>query len=233
MFLRPAETWLTVHVPRVPVLEAQQHPGRVVARHVLTDPCHVVVDRRRAERLDLAVRVIALGHERVEVGEDRVDPPADDEPHEVEPVRTDVGDGPQRALARGVEAPVPVGVEQQPVLVVAAGDEPRFTHRAGRDHRRRVLVLGVVADVEAHRVHDAGGGRFGDELGGLDRRHAERLLAHDVLAGGDDGTDVVGVEMVRAGDVHGVDPRVGEQILDARHHRWERARRRLGLRPLR
>ena len=41
------------------------------------------------------------------------------------------------------------------------------------------------------------------------------------------------MEVVRAGDVDGVDARVGEQRVDAVDHRRQRARRRLGPRPLR
>ena len=47
----------------------------------------------------LAERVVALGHERVQVGEHLDDWPPADEAGQVEPVRPDVGDGPQPALA--------------------------------------------------------------------------------------------------------------------------------------
>jgi hypothetical protein len=39
--------------------------------------------------------VVALGHEGVEVGQDLGDPAAGDEADQVEPVRADVGHGPQ------------------------------------------------------------------------------------------------------------------------------------------
>ena len=166
-----------------------------------------------SERLDVDDRVVALGHERVQVGEHLDHLAAADEAGEVEPVRADVGNGAQATLTRGVEAPVPVGVEEQPVLVVAAGDEARLTDRARSDQGGGVLVLRVVADVEAHGVDDAGGLGEGDELGGLRRRHAEWLLAHHVAAGGEHGAHVLGVDVVGAGDVDDLD--CGDELVDA------------------
>ena len=77
-----------------------------------------------------------------------------------------------------------------------------------------VLVVGVVAQVEAHRVDDAGVGGQGDELGGLGGVDAERLLAHDVLAGGDGRRGLFGVDVVRAGDVDDIEIGDGEQLIE-------------------
>ena len=82
----------------------------------------------------------------------------------------------------------------------------------------------------------AGRGQVG-QVGGLVGRHAERLLAHDVLAGREHGSHLLGVDVVRAGDVHDVDRRVGEQRVDARRRptagwRWPPcARARSGVEP--
>ena len=79
---------------------------------------------------------------------------AGDERHQVEPVRADVADGAQRAAALGLEPPVPVALEEQPVLEVAAGDEADVAELAAGDDLVRVLVERVVADVEVDRVDE-------------------------------------------------------------------------------
>ena len=171
------------HAARAAV-EAQQQPGGVVALHPLAHPRDAVADTGGGERLDLAGRAATLLDERVQVGADLDDALAADELDEVEPVRADVGDGTEVALAGGVEPPVPVGVEQQPVLQVVAADQPRLADRAGADEGGGVLVVRVVAEVEAHGVDDAGVAGAGDEVAGLGAVDAERLLADDVFAGG-------------------------------------------------
>ncbi len=85
----------------------------------------------------------------------RDDPLAGDEGHQVEPVRADVADRPQRAAALRLEAPVPVALEEQPVLEVAAGHQPDVADVARRDDLVRVLVERVEADVEVHGVDQA------------------------------------------------------------------------------
>ena len=77
-----------------------------------------------------------------------------------------------------------------------------------------MLVVRVEAGVEAHRVDDAGVGCEADELGGLGGVDAERLLADDVLAGGDRRPGLLGVDVVGAGDVHGVEVGDGEQFVE-------------------
>ncbi len=77
---------------------------------------------------------LAHGDDRGEVGHHRLDAAAGDELQQVDPVRADVADRAQLAALGRVQAPVPVGVEQQPVLQVAAGDE---VHRRRARPRRR------------------------------------------------------------------------------------------------
>ena len=77
-----------------------------------------------------------------------------------------------------------------------------------------MLVVRVEAGVEAHRVDDAGLGGEADELGGLSDVDTERLLADDVLAGSDRRPGLLGVDVVGAGDVHGVEIGDGEQLVE-------------------
>ena len=210
-----------------PVLEPQQHSRRVVALHVLPHTLHVIAHGGGAERLDLADGVIALRDERVQIGERLDHRAAGDEPRQVQPVGTDVGDGPQAPLTGGIEAPVPVGVEQQPVLVVAPGDEPRLADRAGADQRSGVLVLRVVAQVEADGMDDAGVLGQGEQLRRLPRPDAERLLTHDVPAGSDHLAHVRAVQVVGAGHVDDLDRRIGQQRVDAVEDRRQWTGRRL------
>ena len=78
-------------------------------------------------------RLVARPDERGQVGHHRRDVLAGHEGHQVEPVRADVADRPERAAAIGLEPPVPVAVEEQPVLEVAA----RSRGGPGRARRRR------------------------------------------------------------------------------------------------
>ena len=77
------------------------------------------------------------------------------EGHEVQPVRPDVADGTQGAASIGSKPPVPVTGEEQPVLEIAAGHQPDLTDTTRRHDIVRVLVQGVVPDVEVHRVDAA------------------------------------------------------------------------------
>ena len=139
-----------------------------------------------------------------------------DERHEVQPVRADVADRPQRAALVGLEPPVPVAVEEQPVLEVAAGDEPHVAERPGRDGLAGVLVERVEADVEVDRVDEAAAAAELDQLGRLRRRHRQRLLADDVLPGREDGLRLRDVQVVRRRHVDDVHGRVGEEVVERR-----------------
>ncbi len=100
-------------------------------------------------------------------------------------MRSDVAHRRGFAALVGLEAPAVVGVEQQPVLQVLAVDEARRSDLALGDHRPRLLHEGVAAVVERHRVHDALGRRRVEQFPGLRRRHRQRLVRDDVLAGRD------------------------------------------------
>ena len=67
-------------------------------------------------------------------------------------MRADVADRAQLAAEPRVDAPVPVGVQQQPVLEVVAGDEADVAELAGHDHAVQVLAQRVEAQVVVHRV---------------------------------------------------------------------------------
>jgi hypothetical protein len=130
-------------------------------------------------------------------------------------VRADVADGAQGTTVFGLEPPVPVRVEQQPILEIVAGDEPHVADRVAGDHLAQVLVDRVEADVEVHSGDSVRGIRDPDELCGLRGRHGERLLADDVPAGGQDGLDLRVVEVVRRRDVDDLDPAVVENLIEA------------------
>ena len=152
---------------------------------------------------------MADGHEGMQVGEHLGDAETGHEANEIQPVRADVGDGAQPPGRCGVDPPVPVGVEQEPVLEVATADETRRAEVAAGHHGPSLVEHGVEAHVEADRVDDAG------RLGGADHGQTlvggegERFFADDVLARGDQPGDLLGVEVVGARHVDDVDALVG------------------------
>ena len=97
-------------------------------------------------------------------------------------MRPDVADGPQRAALVRIEAPVPVGVEEQPILEVVAGHEADIAKLAGRDQLPDVLVERIEPDVEVDGVDQPAG--FGEryEDGRFGGGHRQRLLADHVTA---------------------------------------------------
>ncbi len=128
-------------------------------------------------------------------------------------MRTDVADRPQCAAALRLEPPVPVALEKQPVLEVAAGDQTYVANIARRDHLARMLVQRVEADVEVHRVDHAAGRGKPRELAGLRSGHRQRLLADDVFAGRDDRLRLGDMEVVGRRHVNDVDGGIVEQRL--------------------
>src|SRR5690242_11405414 len=99
---------------------------------------------------------------------------AGDELDEVEPVRADVRDRPERAAPLRLEPPVPVGREQEPVLEVAAVDVPDLAEPTVREQCARFLALRVEADVEVRAVDAAAALRELEQLGRLGRVERER-----------------------------------------------------------
>ena len=120
------------------------------------------------ERLDLAERAAPDGHERVEVGADRADPQPGHELHEIDPVRADVGDRPERSA----DARAPAASSSRCRAAASPAGSRRVT-RFGRPivaagHQRAgLVVVGVVAEVEAHGVDESRRGRPGEQLGAL------------------------------------------------------------------
>ena len=86
-------------------------------------------------------RPLAAGWDKGrQVCHNRPDALPGDEGEEVEPVRADVADRSQRAAPIRLQPPIPVGLEQQPILVVAAGDEPDVAKPSSRNELVSVLV---------------------------------------------------------------------------------------------
>lgn len=126
-------------------------------------------------------------------------------------MRADVAAGAEFAAFTGEEAPVVVGVLEQPVLEEMALDVNDLAEFAARHHRARLEHGGKEA---AHVVHGEDGRSCplhgGDNLRGVARVHAERLFAHDVFAGGERGEGLLDVRLVRGGDVDDIDVRRAE-----------------------
>src|SRR5579871_5445872 len=149
---------------------------------------------------------------------------------EVEPVRADVADRAQGPALRRLDAPVVVGVEEQPVLPVTAVHERHRSEVAAPDQGAGVLQHRIEADVERHGVDQSAGLRRADEVRRLGRRHRQRLLAHDVLPGGERGPRRGIVERVRSRDVHDVQLGVLDQAPVVAVRPGDEERRRLALR---
>ena len=127
--MRPALIWEMPTDAARAVVEAQQDVGSVLGGDVALDRLGRALGR---EGLDRAGRLLAHRDERRQVGHHLDDVQAGDEARQVEPVRADVADGAERAATLGLEPPVPVGLEQQPVLEVAAGDQADVAEPAVR-----------------------------------------------------------------------------------------------------
>src|SRR5439155_23469276 len=121
----------------------------------------------------------------VQVGAHAFDFEAGNCGHEVQPVRADVGDGPERPALVGQHAPVEIGVVGQPVLRVRAGDVANGTEPAVRDTLPGFEVERVEADVVVDGRDDWRPAGEGHQLGRLAGVHCQRLFADDVLAGFD------------------------------------------------
>ena len=129
-------------------------------------------------------------------------------------MRSDVTDRAEGAALAGLQPPVPVGVVEEPVLEIVAGDEPDLAQVAGGDPLTDVLVERVEPDVEVDGVDQPARGRLPDEPSRLGGGQGEGLLADDVLASAEDRRRLRHVEVVRRGDVDDVDGRVGENLVE-------------------
>src|SRR5205085_9984413 len=99
-----------------------------------------------------------------------------------------------------------------PVLEIAAPEVPHLSELPGRDHLAREAYGRDEAVVERAHVLDAGGGDLLPDLIALGGVAAERLFAHDVLAGAGGGDRRLGVERVRSTVVEQPDALVGDEI---------------------
>jgi hypothetical protein len=133
----------------------------------------------------------------------------------VDPVGPDVPERPQLAALGRVEAPVPVGVQEQPVLEIPAGDQADATQSASPDRAVQVLVEGIEADVVVDRADAVAGRREGHQLRGLLRSDRERFLADHMPPGREDRLDLRVMQVVGRRDVHHLDRGVGEQVVQA------------------
>ena len=97
------------------VVETQKHPSSIIGRNGFSDPFDLT-DGVAGESFNLADRTGALLMERVQIGHHGGDTSAGDELNIVEPMRTNIGDCAQIATLFRFQSPVPIGLEQQPVL---------------------------------------------------------------------------------------------------------------------
>jgi hypothetical protein len=109
----------------------------------------------------------------------------------------DVADCAKLTAPVGLQSPVPVGLEEEPVLEVAAGHQPDVAECVIGDDLARVLVQRVEADVEVHGADPAGSLGKPHELTRLLRGQGQRLLADDVAPGGEDLAHLRMVKVVR------------------------------------
>ena len=183
--------------------------------------------------LDLSEGPPPHGVHRAQVRADRLHLESRDEVHEIEPVRTDVGARPERAPFLGDHAQVVVGIEQQPVLRVAA---PDVKHVAQITAPTELACL-QAERVVAHVVVDGRGlpgslPRQLDELRRLRGVHRQRLLAQDVLPRGERGLRHLEMELIRHREVHRVHGGVGQQLVERAVELIERERVRCSTRLL-
>ena len=112
----------------------------------------------------------------------------------------------------------------KPVLQVAAVGVPDVAEPPGADARSGLPDHRVEADVEVRAVHEPARLREPEQLARLGRRHGERLLADDVLAGGERLLDLRVMQAVRRRQVDDVDRLVPEQRFVAVVDRRDRLR---------
>ena len=138
----------------------------------------------------------------LQVRKDRLRLRAEDEADRVNPVRADVADGAELATLAGEESPVVVRGLEQPVLEEVALDVDDLAEVAALDERAHLEHGG---EEPAHIVHGKDRRAFllhgGHHLRRLLRRHAQRLLADDVLARRERGEGLLDMDFVRRGDV--------------------------------
>ena len=117
--------------------EAAAGPSSHLATHVKNHCAEVLRVHggfnvvRRAENFvgksfDGMFWLLACGMEGLQIGAERSHMQSSDMFGHVKPVRADVGHAPRRASGFGVDAPIPIGVVEQPVLGVCALHDEDF-----------------------------------------------------------------------------------------------------------
>jgi hypothetical protein len=133
-----------------------------------------------------------------------------DERHRVDPVRADVAYGAELATFPGQQAPVVIGRHLQPVLKKMSLNVHYPAEVAALDHRAHLEDGGEepahVIDGE-HRPATPALAHGLDHPRRFLRRHAERLFADDMFAGGQRGERLFDVDLVRRRDVDDIDVR--------------------------
>ena len=202
-------------------LDRAERAGHAQAQVVL----HAGVDLRRHQHATGAVGeaqqqvgIVVEGsarHQRAEVGAQALDLQAGDRGDQVLRVRADVADGARRPTARGVQTPAGLLVAAvlerggEPALAVLAHHLAQRAQFAGRHHGTRLphhrIATVVVGDAE-HRALPRDGG---DERVGLRTGVHQRLVAHDVETGLDEGLRHREMHMVGRHDDDEIDALVG------------------------
>ena len=123
--------------------------------------------------------------------------------------------GPTGALRRR-QAPVVGRQLQEQVLAEVRLDRQGGAERARPDLRHEVEDRRLEAPFMADAERQPRRGDRRDRTLRLGRRRAQRLLAEDVLAGRGGRDDLVGMELVRRREDHGIDVRLDQRVLEPR-----------------
>ena len=186
------------------IAEVQQQAPEILGVHSVRHHRRRIALR---EGLHLARRTVPRRVEGPEVSEHALRLGAEDERHRVDPMGADVADRAELAALAGEQAPVVVGVLEQPVLEEVAlhmDDPPEI---AALDQRAHLQHRGEEAAHVVHGEDRAARARLAhrrDDLGRLLRGHAQRLLADHVLAGLERVERLLDVDLVGRGDVDDV-----------------------------
>ena len=141
----------------------------------------------------------------LEIGAHRGDAQPGDVLGHVAPVRAEVRQAARRAAGLGIQAPVPIGVVEQPVLGIGALHHQDLAQVAILPHAAHVLHHGVEAQVVEGTIAAPGLAGQLYQLARLLHRDRQRLLANHVLAGLERVPGHGEMQEVRCTDVHRID----------------------------
>ncbi|CDN42872.1 hypothetical protein BN871_BZ_00050 [Paenibacillus sp. P22] len=194
------------------ILEPDEHRRAILGadRHLFVGGFAAV--RLQAERCTARDRLFPDRVDRPQIREDGRDPLACHILYRIAPVRADVRDCPRPSADRLVEPPIIVGIEQQPVLQVAAVHEMDRAKLALLYHLGQLLHHRVLPVVEIDAVHDAAIARQAKQFRRLAACHGQRLLGQHMLARSDNGFVDLEMKVVRRAVMHHVDVWMGQQL---------------------